>query len=316
MGTYVAGWTLAEVFADGGGLITTRTVNQWLFDFTYEEPLLLFLKEATQDPTFVTANNLFTNHTSENDPRIDPPDEFMTGSDNIDNVKQFVRWNGLSVVSGTWVTDEVITGTDATQFHPDVNKDETLKAFVSDILRVVDLVYKEERTVEGIDLYRFILANSVLGLNANYYQSIRGLANMTSAIGAPLFLSKPHFLDAEAGKTSALVTGLSQNREEHDTFIDVEPLTGATLSARKRLQLNFNVTQGNLVYTAQKQALIPLAWVEEGADITPGQAKDFKDAIYGAQNLQQLATIGGPAIGIILLLTAAFIGIRARTVKP
>ena len=44
-------------------------------------------------------------------------------------------------------------------------------------------------------------------------------------VDAPVFASKPHFLDADPGFLSN-VTGLSPNREKHDSFLDAEPVSG------------------------------------------------------------------------------------------
>ncbi len=39
------------------------------------------------------------------------------------------------------------------------------------------------------------------------------------------------------------VDGLQPNREEHDSFIDVEPLTGAIVMLNVQLQINVQVTR-------------------------------------------------------------------------
>ena len=40
-----------------------------------------------------------------------------------------------------------------------------------------------------------------------------------------MFASKPHFLDADPAFLNN-VTGLSPNREKHDSYLDVEPVGG------------------------------------------------------------------------------------------
>ena len=40
-----------------------------------------------------------------------------------------------------------------------------------------------------------------------------------------MFASKPHFLDADPAFLSN-VTGLSPDREKHDSYLDVEPVGG------------------------------------------------------------------------------------------
>ncbi|MFV2015859.1 MAG: hypothetical protein ACC656_10545, partial [Candidatus Heimdallarchaeota archaeon] len=130
---------------------------------------------------------------------------------------------------------------------------------------------------------------------------------------APLFISMPHFYDADSAASS--VEGLSPNKEKHETRVDIEPITGVVMSAAKRLQINFQVGPGNLFTTGiAKTDLLPIVWIEEGGSITPDLAEDFKNAVYGAQQIQQVAPITGAAVGIVLLLSSMFIAIRAR--KP
>ena len=204
-------------------------------------------------------------------------------------------------------------GTDATQFHPGVEKDEVLKAWVSELMRTVDLAFEDNVKTKGIDLLRFGIADNVLAVNPAFDQTVEGVANMTAAIGAPLFISKPHFLDAVS--TASSVGGLAPNKDLHDLFIDVEPITGAVMNAAKRLQISFQVGPGNLFTPGiAKTDLLPIVWIEEGGVLTDKQAEDFINTVYGAQQIEQLAPIGGAAVGIVLLLTSMFIAIRAR--KP
>ena len=44
-------------------------------------------------------------------------------------------------------------------------------------------------------------------------------------LDALVFASKPHFLDADPAFLSN-VTGLSPDREKHDSYLDVEPVGG------------------------------------------------------------------------------------------
>lgn len=55
--------------------------------------------------------------------------------------------------------------------------------------------------------------------------------------GFPLYLSKPHFLDADPA-VQAAVSGLHPSNASHLNYIDVEPITGVTFDTHKRVQLN------------------------------------------------------------------------------
>ncbi len=297
---FIVNDTLLPIFAQGGGLVSTRTVYQWLWDYT--DPLLAVVNP--QDPK----NNLFTNETQQ-DPN-EARDVFNTGKNDISKIWQYVEWKGNTTITGVWKEDVEIKGTDATQFAPGTSKEDTLIAFVSDLLRPVELTFVEETSLYGIKLLRFKLADSVLASeadnpsNAIYYQTITGIANMTSAKGAPVFLSKPHFLGAE-GSVLQAISGVNPNEAMHDTFIDVDPITGTVMSAAKRLQVNLQVSASRtdtFYPQVYDDGFYPLVWVEEGGQLTQDLANSYKDKIYGAQDLQQTSQIAGLVVGALLLL--------------
>ena len=177
-------------------------------------------------------------------------------------------------------------------------------------MRVVELKYEENVDVEGITLYRYLLTPQTLAVDPNYYQTSEGIANMTSAKGIPLFLSKPHFLDAPAYQMD------SADAEKHDTVVDVEPTTGATMNAKKRLQVCIGVTNTSDYFTENvTKNLIPLMWIEEGATIPEDLADDFKSTVYGAKNLKGTVSIALPSLGV-LLLAGAGAGAFFITRKP
>ncbi|MCY3415128.1 MAG: hypothetical protein INQ03_25980 [Candidatus Heimdallarchaeota archaeon] len=301
---------LTPVFAAGGGLITTRTVNEWLWD--YSDPLLEFLVANGQD--LDTSANFFGNDTSEDDAREGLSNTYNTGKNDINKVGQYIKYQESTTVD-VWASSEHVRGTGGTQFAPDVDEADTLVAWVGDLLRAVDFVYQSDVVVEGIDLLKFVLAAKTLGSsaeyaeNAKYYQGVKGLGNMTAAIGAPLFLSKPHFLDG-AGYLSDLA-GVNPVRADHDTYLSVEPTSGAVFDARKRLQINLDVTPSNFFTTTVYDAFVPVIWIEEGATIPKDSAESFKDVVYSAQNIQENTASYLPAMGVLLIFAAVFTTKRA-----
>ncbi|MFX1511076.1 MAG: hypothetical protein ACFFCQ_00605, partial [Promethearchaeota archaeon] len=312
--TFVDGYVLQPVFDAGGGFITTRTINEWLWDGT--DPLLEFLMEQEQVES--AESNLFANHTSLADAEIkeeNMADTIKTGKDDIDTVLVYVKYEEKTVYTGIWASDEQVRGTDATQFAPDVSKDDILVTWVSELFRAVDLEFQSEVKEKGIKLYRFVLTEETMDVDPNYYQTIKGVANMTSTQdGVPLFLSKPHFLHADPSLELP-----SADASKHDTVIDVEPISGATMSGRKRLQINFKIEAGDAFTKNVSEGYMSVVWVEEGATIPEDSAEDFKDTVYGAQDLQQVALFGGPTIGIVLLGAAGGVAalniMRARKLE-
>jgi hypothetical protein len=76
-------------------------------------------------------------------------------------------------------------------------------------------------------------------VSGNVQDTPSGILNITAiSSGAHVFMSKPHFLDCEDSIPNAFGPGMGRGvREKHDTFIDVDPVTGAV---RHQPAPNFN----------------------------------------------------------------------------
>ena len=83
----------------------------------------------------------------------------------------------------------------------------------------------------------------------------------------PIVLSWPHFLNAEE-KYSKAVAGLKPSREKHGFWFDIQDVTGTTLSAKARIQINMNVKKlENFEQLSNiNDTVIPILWFEEGID--------------------------------------------------
>jgi hypothetical protein len=121
--------------------------------------------------------------------------------------------------------------------------------YVDEVCRSLHLLYTgEEMTWRDITLYPYEINlkdfdNTTMNpANEGFYQyGPNGLSNMTVLANVPLFLSKPHFLDSQQSLLEAL-DGIQPYKEIHDTYLAVEPITGMTFRAFKRLQLSTRVT--------------------------------------------------------------------------
>ena len=66
---------------------------------------------------------------------------------------------------------------------------------------------------------------------------IAGPEGRAGAPGPPIFLSNAHFCDVDPAVADTVV-GLNCSQAEHVTFLDVEPMTGITMRAAKRLMMS------------------------------------------------------------------------------
>lgn len=127
--------------------------------------------------------------------------------------------------------------------------------------------------------------------NTAYYAGgPSGLINLTKCERKiPVFASKPHFLDGDPSLTEA-VTGVSPpDRSIHDTFINVEPNTGAAMHAAERLQVNLWV-QNRTEFTRKffpklRHMYFPVLWLSKHGRATQTEADDIVSKVYPALRL-------------------------------
>ena len=59
-------------------------------------------------------------------------------------------------------------------------------------------------------------------------------------IGLPMFVSMPHFLNADKDFLKN-VSGLLPNEDKHNYNLQIEPLSGTTIKSNIRVQFNFHL---------------------------------------------------------------------------
>lgn len=250
-----------------------------------------------------------------------------------------------------------IAGTDATMFGRPVTSPK-LQIYVSDIYRTVYIEHtKDTRDWHKIKLRRYQLQtkdlyNATLNPNSAQYYNFgpSGLENVSNAVGFDAWVSMPHFYRASS-ILPASISGLQPNQDAHETYLDIEPVTGLLVRAKKRLQLNYvvkdwyapsvsdyalgNITAAcSLVNTAECEAAkelltclnvetnwtvqnneiyYPYAWAEESFSLSREDADSLNDSLFSFINLaQQIQLWSLVAAGIFF---ATLVGLLS-TFKP
>merc|ERR1719326_2555282 len=99
--------------------------------------------------------------------------------------------------------------------------------------------------------------------------------NLTSVQSAPIFVSKPHFLDADEYYINNVHGLTPPDRKKHDIFLQVEPKSGMTVNARKCLQVNAKVEPMMMLYPNLRETYFPVAWFSEYGKIDKKDANDL-----------------------------------------
>ncbi|NXA17751.1 CD36 protein, partial [Ibidorhyncha struthersii] len=218
---------------------------------------------------------------------------------------------------------DLVNGTDGASFPPFVKKDQILRFFSSDICRSIYGVFQGKQNVKGIPLYRFTVPREAFASPAEVRDNycfctdevisknctIAGVLDISACkAGRPVFISLPHFLHASDSVLHD-VEGLSPSEEEHETFLDVEPITGFTLQFAKRLQVNLLVKPAPKIEAlskVKKPYIFPLLWLNESAVIGDAKAEMFRSKVIGRVQLLSVLQMVLMIAGSVLFV--AFMG--------
>jgi len=110
-------------------------------------------------------------------------------------------------------------------------------------------------------------------------------------------------LDAdESYKSSIIFTNGKADPNIHETYIDVEPTTGFTFNARKRVQINALLKNSMIRFPKLNTTFFPVFWFEIFGTIGDGQATDFKNTVIFGKNMARYmiyGSIGGIVFSLL-----------------
>ncbi|XP_078415707.1 lysosome membrane protein 2-like isoform X2 [Cetorhinus maximus] len=265
-------------------LFQTHTVDEWLWG--YEDPILKLGHKLLPNLFPVSHFGLFYGNGTSNEEYL-----LNAGKNDYTKFTEIITWNGQKSLNW-WASNfcNMINGTDGASFHPLIKKNEMLYVFASDICRSFYLLFEKELEVQGISAYRFVLPKEAF---ENDHPSNRGccpggICPMSGILnisicrqGAPVFVSTPHFYNGDPRLVSA-IGGMKPDMETHQTFLDIEPMTGIPVRAAKRMQVNIHVeAMKYIVQTGQIRTMIlPVFFLNENAVIDDKSAAKLKAALH------------------------------------
>uniref|UniRef100_A0A2I3HGK1 Scavenger receptor class B member 2 n=1 Tax=Nomascus leucogenys TaxID=61853 RepID=A0A2I3HGK1_NOMLE len=208
-------------------LFVTHTVDELLWGYKDEILSLIHVFRPDISPYF----GLFYEKNGTNDGDY----VFLTGEDNYLNFTKIVEWNGKTSVYITFSDYESVQGLPAFRY------------------RVPAEILANTSDNAGF----CIPEGNCLG---------SGVLNVSICKnGAPIIMSFPHFYQADERFVSA-IEGMHPNKEDHETFVDINPLTGIILKAAKRFQINIYVKKlDDFVETGDIRTMVfPVMYLNEG----------------------------------------------------
>jgi hypothetical protein len=258
-----------------------------------------------------------------------------TGRIDVNNVQHILKYSGDEVISTVsssaqltsagrrfdgkvWDSPEVIKGSmDGAAGFPVMDTSDSFtksgSVYVGQVSRCLQFEYEAGIAFKGIDLRKFVLNPLALQnttsnpLNSKYFMSQipHGLAPIASKMsGLELVMSFPHFLMADPAIRSTM-TGMNPQPSLHSSFLGVDPFTGKTLQAAKRLQINWRLgdkyninfqTKANFSFYSSYNKFIekgstvyvPAMWIEESGGLSDEDADKYKSEWQETMQRQRL----------------------------
>ncbi|KAK3868704.1 hypothetical protein Pcinc_025925 [Petrolisthes cinctipes] len=303
-------------------IFITKTVKELLWG--YDEPLMTELSKYVGDPTNNKGKFGFfypVNNTNDGNYTV------KTGEKGLGDYLHITQWKGLDILD-YWSTDycNMINGSDGSQYPPRISHDSVLEIYTSEMCRSLYLTYEKDVWWDGVHTYRFIPPKAMLEdpmINPDNMCYCypgpddclgAGMLNMAPcAHGAPVIMSTPHFYQGDEVELAKL-DGLDPQKSQHETILDVEPKTGVTMHAEKKIQINVPLRPyGNLPsFKNVPEVIFPVLWVNESAAIDSALAKDVNKATFLPFLIVDIVFGALLVLGIVLLVIA---GIKFRRIR-
>ncbi|ROT80682.1 scavenger receptor class B-like protein [Penaeus vannamei] len=107
-----------------------------------------------------------------------------------------------------------------------------------------------------------------------------GMEHGSVCLGVPIVMSTPHFYQGDEVELAKLV-GLDPRKEEHETFLDVEPRTGVTMNAAKKIQINIPLKPYGQFPSFKNvpEVIFPILWANESALVDEATAQEVKKGV-------------------------------------
>ena len=128
----------------------------------------------------------------------------------------------------------VLTGSAGDFFTPFIDKNQTLELFSPEMCRSIQMDFEEDQEILGVKTMKFSGGDRAVD-NGTLYPENKcycggqcvpsGLFNIsTCRYGTPVFMSFPHFYQADPFYTQQVV-GMKPDKEKHQFFMSFEPVS-------------------------------------------------------------------------------------------
>nr|XP_056711647.1 lysosome membrane protein 2 [Euleptes europaea] len=300
-------------------MFSIHSVHEWLWGYNDKFLHAMHRIRPDVDPEFGFFNKM--NGTDDGEYVV------LSGEHSYKDFTRIVEWKGKDKLDWwTSPTSNMINGTDGSSFHPLIDPEETIYIFASDFCRSLYLTYEKYVTVKGIPAYRFVPPASLYASGAINKNNAgfcvpagncpgAGVLNISTCMkGVPILLSPPHFYQSDE-KYVKDIDGMHPKKEDHETFLDINPTTGLLVRACKRLQINTYVRSlPGFFQTGNIRTLVfPVIHLNESVLVDDDSAEKLKVALFESSLLISIPYI---IMGLGVVFGVIFVVLACRPFRP
>ncbi|CAG4949589.1 unnamed protein product [Parnassius apollo] len=175
--------------------------------------------------------------------------------------------------------DRLFGSTEGVMYHQYLTRQDVLLYWRKSVCKLMPLYFESEIVIDNVPVYRYNLSEIVFERVTNgtdCYDTVpslpSGLSDASKCYyGFPMTVSYPHFYTGSPPKDH-YVTGLTPDRQKHNSYVVVEPLTGVPFRAVARMQSNLRIhdlSNFPKEYDRFSNQVIPLFWAEYSQEGLP-----------------------------------------------
>jgi hypothetical protein len=217
-------------------------------------------------------------------------------------------------IKDVWAKTVPVAGGNGLRFKFGLKKDDVLDVWNDKLARTLSWTYHGDGQLEGIDLWIFTLDEREFAPDPIYYQSQKGLFNISKLSPADVFVSLPRFAGVDPAQINVdIKPPASELKCCTDWRLFVEPTSGVTMGKDVVTQINFkSAGYGAFTNMVLPAGIMPLVWTEDRLTIPVADAEKFRDGLATASMARVLFFVLGPLIFVLCCLCMVFLHVRSR----
>ncbi|CAD7080065.1 unnamed protein product [Hermetia illucens] len=269
-------------------MAVTRTVDELLFE-GYSDDMIDVAREfplfGADVPVLFDKFGWF--YTRNNSAELTGYFNMYTGVDDINKLGQMYSWNFNSTTNFFGGSCGKVQGSAGEFYPPRPQPSGSIMLFTAELCRYITLDYTETVTIHGLEGYKFSGTTKTVDNGTKYPENQcfcsgkcvpSGVIDVSACrFGTPVYMSFPHYYNADPYYVNQ-VEGLTPNKDKHEFYMVLEPLTGVVLEASGRFQINMLVqpVKNIKLYEDAPYVFMPLLWFEQKVTIPEAMANELR----------------------------------------